>query len=154
MRMFCCFSCVVLDVYAFLSDGMQKKKRLRCRRFWFCLGLYKTFLCAAGGQAPFASLRSAPPPHAWEAIRNGLKYKSLLLRLPRVRGSWRGHRPRLRGLPRLHRVPGEGPPPHSLRSATTGSFLAALREGIRPEMRVSRTLMATRMTAAGRGNTA
>ena len=96
MRMFCCFSCVVLDVYAFLSAGMQKKKRLRCRRFWFCLGLYKSFFC-------------------------GLR---------------------------------AGKPPHSLRSATTGSFLAALREGIRPEMRVSRTLMATRMTAAGRGSTA
>ena len=43
---------------------------------------------------------------------------------------------------------------YSLRRATTGSFLAALREGIRPEIRVSRTLMPTRTTAAGRGSTA
>ena len=43
---------------------------------------------------------------------------------------------------------------HSLRRATTGSFLAALREGIRPEIKVSRTLMPTRITAAGRGSTA
>lgn len=43
---------------------------------------------------------------------------------------------------------------HSLRRATTGSFLAALREGIRPEIRVSRTLMPTRTTAAGSGRTA
>ena len=43
---------------------------------------------------------------------------------------------------------------YSLRSATTGSFLAALREGIRPEISVSRTLMPTRMTAAGSGSTA
>ena len=28
---------------------------------------------AAAGQAPFASLCSAPPPHAWEAIRNRFK---------------------------------------------------------------------------------
>ena len=49
---------------------------------------------------------SCAVPHAWEAIRNGLKYKSLPLRLPRVRGSWRGHRPRLRGLARRQRVPG------------------------------------------------
>ena len=43
MRMFCGFSCVVLDVYAFLFSERQKKKRLQCRRFWFCLGLYKSF---------------------------------------------------------------------------------------------------------------
>ena len=43
---------------------------------------------------------------------------------------------------------------YSLRRATTGSFLAALREGIRPEIKVSRTLMPTRITAAGRGSTA
>ena len=43
---------------------------------------------------------------------------------------------------------------YSLRRATTGSFLAALREGIRPEINVSRTLMPTRITAAGRGSTA
>ena len=90
MRMFLCFSCFVFDIYAFLSAGRQKKKRLHSRRFGFCFGLYKSFLRGAGGEAPFASLRSAPPPHAWEAIRNGLKYKSLPLRLPRMRGSWRG----------------------------------------------------------------
>ena len=43
---------------------------------------------------------------------------------------------------------------HSLRRATTGSFLAALREGIRPEMSVSSTLMPIRTRAAGRGSTA
>ena len=43
---------------------------------------------------------------------------------------------------------------HSVRSATTGSFLAALLDGIRPEIRVSATLMATRMMAAGTGRTA
>ena len=43
---------------------------------------------------------------------------------------------------------------YSLRRATTGSFLAALREGIRPEIRVRKTLMAIRMMAAGSGSTA
>ena len=88
--MFCVSICVILDIYSLSYAGTQKKKRLRYRRFGFRLGLYKSFLRGAGGEAPFASLRSAPPPHAWEAIRNGLKYKSLPLRLSRVRGSWRG----------------------------------------------------------------
>ena len=90
MRMFLSFILDNLDIYSLSYARMQKKKRLRCRRFGFCLGLYKSFLRGAGGEAPFASLRSAPPPHAWEAIRNGLKYKSLPIRLPRVGGSWRG----------------------------------------------------------------
>ena len=36
---------------------------------------------------------------------------------------------------------------YSERNATTGSFLAALLDGIRPEKRVSATLINTRMTA-------
>ena len=43
---------------------------------------------------------------------------------------------------------------HSVLSATTGSFLAALREGMIPEIRVSMTLMTTRMTAASMGRKA
>ena len=56
--MFCSSICAVLDTYAFLSAGTQKKKRLHSRRFWFCLGLYKSFLRGAGGEVPFASLRA------------------------------------------------------------------------------------------------
>ena len=40
---------------------------------------------------------------------------------------------------------------YSLLSATTGSFFAALLEGISPEMRVSATLIATSITAATGG---
>ena len=43
---------------------------------------------------------------------------------------------------------------YSLRSATTGSFLAALREGIIPAKRVKITLMPMRIRATGRGRTA
>ena len=47
MRMFLSFILANLDIYAFLSAGRQKKKRLQRRRFWFALGLYKSFLQAA-----------------------------------------------------------------------------------------------------------
>ena len=43
---------------------------------------------------------------------------------------------------------------YSLRSATTGSFFAALREGIKPETSVSPMLIATRIIAALNGKTA
>ena len=43
---------------------------------------------------------------------------------------------------------------YSERNATTGSFLAALLEGIRPEINVSNTLITTIIIAAGRGKIA
>ena len=51
MRMFCVSICVILDIYSLSYAGTQKKKRLRYRRFGFCLGLYKSFLRGAGGEA-------------------------------------------------------------------------------------------------------
>ena len=51
MRMFLSFILDNLDIYSLSYAGRQKKKRLRCRRFGFCLGLYKSFLCGAGGEA-------------------------------------------------------------------------------------------------------
>ena len=43
---------------------------------------------------------------------------------------------------------------YSLRKAITGSFLAALRDGIMPEYIVSTTLIAINIIAAGKGRTA
>ena len=92
------------------------------------------------GRPPQTRPLAAPaPPHAWEAIRNGLKYKSLPLRLPRVRGSWRGQRPRLRGPPRRqypntnNAGAGSRRPPHGTLSFVTQSSFVLVRsttEGI------------------------
>ena len=38
--MFLSFILANLDIYAFLSAGRQKKKRLQRRRFWFALGQF------------------------------------------------------------------------------------------------------------------
>lgn len=45
-------------------------------------------------------------------------------------------------------------PGYSVRRATTGSFLAALREGMMPEIRVRPVLMTTSMMATGMGSLA
>ena len=45
-------------------------------------------------------------------------------------------------------------PAYSVRSATTGSFLAALRDGISPASSVNAMLTITNTSAAGNGKTA
>ncbi len=91
----------------------------------------------------------------WPAKKEARTNSGFLLLFPSHESLWEVSEPFLqKGFRAGFGTASQGLVFYSLRSASTGSFLAAMRDGMRPEMRVSVMLMTTSAAPATGGTTA